>query len=299
MENKEKISAFVKIAAIAIMVIFFLPTICVSCDAGVAKVEVEFSAFDAAIGGVDEKVYDEIRTEQDSEDDEIAAEPILFIIVVLALIIFKVTNNRPVISIICAAGCGIMMLLMKRGVKDWIIDNGGEFGYSFDIETTFFYFIHMVLCAGIIGLLLFEKFVLEDPERKKQFAGMVKGIQKDVKNSDTYTISKDTVEEEAPMQSKPVSPDANKVIVRRKSETAGNAPVWICACGAKNSHTAKYCSACFKDRPHQIMEENTFVEKYAQMPTADLQLILEDQQELYSKEEIAIIKRILSKRNEQ
>ncbi|MBE6983695.1 MAG: hypothetical protein E7435_05370 [Ruminococcaceae bacterium] len=250
MEMSKKISSIVKIAALAIIVVFFIPSFCVSC--GGAEVEVEFSAFDAAIGIVDDKAYEVIgSTPSEDSAEEIEASPLLFVIVILAVVIFKYTNTRSLISIVSAIGCAVTMLLMKQGVEDYIHDSESAM-FVLDMETTFAYSLHMILSIGIIALLLFERFILDHPERKEQVGNIASQVSNTASNvwQEVKRLDKPPVENDSRRidntqennENKSESYDAHKVIVQKKEKpiSANNNDIYMGKVGAEE----KVCPNC-------------------------------------------------------
>ncbi len=260
MEMSKKISSIVKIAALAIIVIFFIPSFCVSC--GGTEYKVEFSAFDAAIGIVDDKAYEVIgTTPSEDEEDEIKASPLLFVIVILAVVIFKYTNTRSLISIASAAGCAVTMLLMKQGVEDYIHDSESAM-FVFDMETTFAYTLHMILSVGIIAVLLFERFILDHPERKAQISStasklcqeakrVAPEIWQEVKKIDKPPVKDDSqtekdkqgkIEVKKPIKVKPVP--VNNEEIDTKGLLIGAEEIVCQKCGVIQNRKEKVCLFC-------------------------------------------------------
>ena len=260
MEMSKKISSIVKIAALAIIVVFFIPSFCVSC--GGAEVKVEFSAFDAAIGIVDDKAHDVVgSTPSEDSEDEIKASPLLFVIVILAVVIFKYTNTRSLISIASAAGCVVTMLLMKQGVEDYIRDSESAM-FVFDMETTFAYTLHMILSVGIIAVLLFERLVLDHPERKEQISSTASKICQEAKRvapeiwQEVKKIDKPPVEDHSQAEEdqqekievkkaikvKPVP--VNKEEIDTDGLPIGNEEIVCPKCGVIQNNKEKVCLFC-------------------------------------------------------
>ena len=261
METSKKIDFAVRIAAIAIIVIFFIPTFCVSCE---DYMEVEFSAFDAATGNINEKIADELGTEYDKDDPYVNASPILFIIVILAGVIIKFSNTNHKVSIICAASCLIVMPIMKGEVYNFI--NSEEYArYVFDVKTTFAYALHIILSIAIIVILLFEKYVLQDPVRNDQFNEMRKKYIQGYENVQSYSsdnmrsTKNNIVETNDKVADEPTcslcgAPLGKGATYCSKCKSEIN-PVnvkesksWMCSCGAVNNNNDNYCSVCYKKK---------------------------------------------------
>lgn len=248
METSRVIRSIVKIAALAIIVIFFIPTFCVSCG---DYAEVEFSAFDAAVDKIDNKLYEEMETTPtDDDEDEIKAAPILFLIVIMAFVIFMYNNMRPLTSMLCAAGCSVMMLLMKQRVEKFI--SGPEYAMlGIDLRTTSAYTIHTVLCIGIIIALLFERYLLANPERTEQIKGVTGKAWQEIKNLDRPAgANSPSAEKSSPVKMNSMRlNNEGKNLSDEKVEKPSELQFWECSCGSRNNSTSTYCSVCYKGRP--------------------------------------------------
>ncbi len=247
MENSKKISFVLRIAAIAIMVIFFIPTFCVSCE---DYINVEFSAFDAAVGIIDDKIADDLDTDDyDDTGDGIDASPILFGILICAVLILKYANTKFVLSLVCGIGCLIGMPLMSIGVKEYIKDAGYP-AYMISVETTLAYKLHILLSIIIIIALLFEKYVLEDADRYEKFEEVCSKFSK-TSNTDTHK-AKSTVKSTSNSfytNHKNVNNEVNTVHTPpanmfSKEQKINNSILTCKSCGKEVQATDLFCTRC-------------------------------------------------------
>lgn len=274
MENSRKISFIVRIAAIAIIIIFFVPTFCVSCG----DYEFEFSAFDLAIGKADDKLLEDLSgKDYDREDDDLEAAIILFVIIILAAIIVKYANGKSKLSLICSIGCLISMPLTKYIIQRYI-DDEGYARYTIDLETTFAYSLHIILSIIIIVALLFEKYVLNDLSADAQLDESLLMLFNKVKklvvfesNNSNSNINTNTYTNTSKYQTDYLKKNTNTYSIgsfcgncgskmqesniycpncgtKREHGAPKDNQSWTCSCGAVNSSSSSYCNTCFKNR---------------------------------------------------
>lgn len=173
MDYSSKIKFGVRIAAVVLIILFFVPTISVSCS----DYEAEFSAFDAAVGNVDEIVYEEMGLDKSSGDEGIDPAPLLFVLIIIAAIILKFSNDNAIVSSVCAAASAVVMYIFKSGAKDEAVRQGSYEGYNMvKVDTTSWFTIHIIVCLGIIAVLMYEKYVLQVPENHKKVKNTVDNI---------------------------------------------------------------------------------------------------------------------------
>ena len=180
MDTSKKIKLGVRIAALLLMVIFFMPTISVSCS-GYASTEM--SAFDAVTGDYGEYDLGDLSDVLGTTSMTSTASPesayLLLVLPILAILILIFANSKAILSAICAAGSAIGMLLFKSGVEKEIDDMmglmGGYGSYGkglVSVKGTTWFTVHMVVCVAIVGVLMIEKFVLQNPQNKQKVANM-------------------------------------------------------------------------------------------------------------------------------
>lgn len=144
------ISIGVRIAALISIVLFFIPSMCVSCG----DAEIEFSCFDAAIGDYDDN---KDASNQEEVSNEVESAPWLFLIPVLAILIAFYATRFHILSICCALGNIITMFVFKAVVENWTEENFG--GYA-KVETMGPFTFQIVICVLIIITLAFDMFFL-------------------------------------------------------------------------------------------------------------------------------------------
>lgn len=131
--NKNKISrgiSFgVRIAAFILLVLFFVPSISVSCK----NYETELSAFDAAIGNT-EPSYDS-ESESNTEHEDAPAAPWLFIMPVLAIAIGIIATKFHIVTALCSVAHIVMMFIFKGSVEKWVENTFKELAGYIKIRT--------------------------------------------------------------------------------------------------------------------------------------------------------------------
>lgn len=161
MKAKEIISIAVKILALILLVLFFVPTISVSCS----KIEVEISAFDAASGNIDEKINYEFGSEAvDSDSEEYKAEPLLYLFIIFAVAILIIANKNAIASSILSL-CSIILLIVFKSTINAKVEENMSYGVV-KIEITPWFYVHIFICVSIIAVLMYEKFILKNSENK-------------------------------------------------------------------------------------------------------------------------------------
>lgn len=178
--NNEKISKGillgVRIAALLLIVIFFLPSVCVSCQGE----EMNLSAFNAATGLFDDK--DELST------DISPSIEYFFIPIFAILIIVFAKNKKDWTPVFCSAANIILMILMKSEVKKIATKEAGSYIKYVRIETTAAYFFHMLLCVSIIIALLVDKFIICHPENRIKFEAIIKNLLGKAPNAENQSV---------------------------------------------------------------------------------------------------------------
>lgn len=167
MDSSKRINIAVKIAALVLLVLFFVPTVSISCS----SMEVEISAFDAASGNVADKINYELEGDYaDPDSDEYKPEPILYLLVVFAAAIFVIANQNSIASAICSLGSLILLIIFKSSVNTRVEENLSEMGYgTVKVGVTTWYYVHIFICLVIIGLVMIDKYVFS---KKKAAAGV-------------------------------------------------------------------------------------------------------------------------------
>lgn len=156
------ISLGVRIAALLLLVLFFVPSITVSCQ-GVAPTDV--SGFDAAIGTV------EVAEEN---VEEIDAAPWLFLIPALAIAVGILACKLHFVTMACSLANIGMIFVFKATVKGWVNDNLAEYASYVIIETKEPFTFHIVLCVLIILAVAFDKFILCHEGNRVRLEGLFK-----------------------------------------------------------------------------------------------------------------------------
>ena len=137
------ISIGIRIAALLLIVLFFVPSICVSCD----DMEANFSAFEAALGKVEEDLA--------MEDDYI-----LFVLLLFPLVILICTNNTPMITATVSAMNIVSMIVYIIMVKVRCNAYFEGIEMMIEVKPKFAFILNIALCAAIIGVVVFERHII-------------------------------------------------------------------------------------------------------------------------------------------
>ena len=147
---KRGISIGIRIVALVLLLIFFIPTLCVSCQGE----KVDVSGFDAATGNVSR---------------EAEAAPWLFVIPVLAVVIGILATKFHIVTMICAAANIVMMFIFKLAVNIWVEDYFDEAASYVHVNATTAFSLHIILCLLIILATAFDGYILDNPKFKAGF----------------------------------------------------------------------------------------------------------------------------------
>lgn len=163
-----KIKFGVRVAAILLLILFFVPTISVSCR---GQEVVEFSAFEAGVGLIDEKMEESMGSV-----DDIDPEFITLLFAVMAAFIIWHSNDKPLTTAGWAGLSAACMYLFKYGTKHRIAemmdsDIKDIEGYI-EIEGTGAFTLHILLCVAIAATVLYEHFILNNPDNKAKVMKM-------------------------------------------------------------------------------------------------------------------------------
>ena len=165
------ISIGVRIVALLLLIFFFVPSICVSCQGVTADV----SGFNAAIGNVN--VADE-------DIDDIESAPWLFIIPILVIAMGILATKYHVVTMACAFANIVMMCIFKGAVKAWVKDYFDEYWSYVKVKTTAAFSFTIFLSVLVILAVAFDKFILNHPENKAKVEAL---IQKYIKKEAALT----------------------------------------------------------------------------------------------------------------
>lgn len=138
------ISIGIRVAALILIVLFFVPSICVSCD----DMEVNFSALEAALGQVEEDLAYEY-------------DYVLFVILLLPVLILICANSKPFISVTLSfmnIAAMVVYIIMVKLRCDAYFD-GVEM--MVNVEPKFAFILNIALSAAIIGVIVFEQKIVE------------------------------------------------------------------------------------------------------------------------------------------
>ena len=170
----ENISLGIRIAALFIVIIFFLPTVCVSCQSET----MEISAFNMALGNF----------EWEEDDDEAGPLPLYFLIIIFAIVILVKHNKDAYTSLIATIGNIIMMVVMKIQIQTTATKEAGKYADYIQVKTTTAYFFHMLLCVCVILALLIDKYIINNPENQIKITNYINRFSR-APNSDFFSTT--------------------------------------------------------------------------------------------------------------
>ena len=149
--NTKNIHLGVKIATFALILFFFLPMMVI--DTMGFTDELKFSALNFAIGQY--------------QGEEMGVNyPLAFAIPVLAVLVLVFVEKNIIVSAACAGGYSIGMIILNSTVKD-------ELGVGSSLaKASLWYTLSLILGFVIAGILMYEKFILQNPQNKQKVANM-------------------------------------------------------------------------------------------------------------------------------
>lgn len=101
----------------------------------------------------------------------------------------------------------------------------------------------MVVSIGIIIVLLFERYLLTNPDRQENMKEAAGKIWEGIKNMDRPAGDGGGQNKKTAIQQE------IEVPIYESSEHQKETGFWECSCGSRNSATSTYCSVCYKGRP--------------------------------------------------
>lgn len=137
------ISIGIRIAALLLIILFFVPSICVSCD----DMEVSFSAFEAAMGQVE-------------EDLALEYDYVLFVVLLLPLLILICANKAPIITATLSVMNIVAMIIYIIMVKIRCDAYFEGIEMMVNVKPKFAFVLNIVLCLAIMGAVIFERLII-------------------------------------------------------------------------------------------------------------------------------------------
>lgn len=162
MENSGKIKAIIRIAALALIILFFVPMMSVSCG----LIEIEFSLYDIATANLNDIVAEETGMGFGAGFEEMEPVPAFFIFILLALVILIFANKARILSSICAILSAIGLYGVSYIIEEEVKREASVEGYSYaSVETTTWFTVYMIICIGIVVLLAYERSIINDEKK--------------------------------------------------------------------------------------------------------------------------------------
>ena len=170
---KKYLSIGIRISAFLLIILFFVPSICVSCS----DVEVNFSAYEAAIGDAEEdaaKWYD----------------CILFVMLLFPVAILLISNRKPIITAIMSTLNIVSMVVFIVAVRLRCDAYFEEMEEMFTVKPKFSFFVNILISLLIIGTVLFERQIVEKfsvPDKREEET-LCTTCGSPVKSSDQFCV---------------------------------------------------------------------------------------------------------------
>ena len=203
----------IRIAALLLLIFFFIPSVCVSCQG----TTVDVSGFNAAIGNI---------TVESEEIDSIDAAPWLFIIPILIIAIGVIATKYHFVTMACAFANIVMMYIFKGAVKDYVKDSVGEYAGYIKVESTAAFSFAIILSLLVILAVAFDKFILNDPKNKEKLEELIrKYIKQETPPAKTCSTCGHTLSENAMFCTECGTPVKNSQI--RKDSANAEAPITV------------------------------------------------------------------------
>lgn len=143
------ISIGVRIAAIILLIFFFIPSICVSCG----DYETKLSAFEAATGSINTESTDNSM----SESTNPPAAPWLFIMPVLAIAIGIISTKFHIVTAICSIANIVMMFIFYANVNMYIEDSLKVFSGYVKVQASGTFTFVIVVSALIVVAVIADR----------------------------------------------------------------------------------------------------------------------------------------------
>lgn len=138
------ISMGIRIAALILIVFFFIPSICVSCD----DIEVNFSAFEAAMGKVEEDIAQK-------------TDFVLFAILIFPIFILICSNIKPMVSVTMSVMNILAMIVYIIMVKLRCNSYFEGVEMMVNVKPKFAFVLNILLSLAIIGAIIFEQKIID------------------------------------------------------------------------------------------------------------------------------------------
>lgn len=148
---KIKLSTIIRLCALILVILFFVPTTIVSCNSYTENFQVEISPFGLATG--DLKAGSE---EAEEYIDEVEAQPILFVMLGLSVVLLLLGSKVPILGIAVTVANTVMLYLMHNKILEYVAEEYDGMGVY--VNKTGAFTGYVVLAVLVVILLIMKQF---------------------------------------------------------------------------------------------------------------------------------------------
>ena len=150
---KFKISTLIRLCALVLIILFFVPTGIASCSSYGITASVDISPFNLAIGNLKMETNDPDETADEAEAIEsIEAKPVLFVMLALSAVVVALGSKVPILGAILSVGNAVAIFIMHLKIAEYIATEYE--GMSVELEKTAAYYIYIIVAVVIAVILM-------------------------------------------------------------------------------------------------------------------------------------------------
>ena len=154
---KIKLSTIIRFSALILVILFFIPTSIASCSSYGTTANVDISPFNLATGNLKMETNDPDETADEAKKiEDIEAQPVLFAMLALSVIIVALGSKAPILGAILSIGNAVVLFVMHLKIAEYIATEYD--GLSVKLTKTTAYYIYIFIAAIIAVLLLLDQF---------------------------------------------------------------------------------------------------------------------------------------------
>ena len=154
---KIKLSTIIRLGALLLAILFFVPTCIVSCKDYGVEASVKISPFKLATGNLKMETSDPDETADEAEKIEsIEAKPVVFAMLALSIIVVALGSKIPILGAILSVGNAVALLVMHAKIAEYVATEYEDMPVKL-AKTTGYYF-YILIAVAIAVLLLLDQF---------------------------------------------------------------------------------------------------------------------------------------------
>ena len=155
-QMKIKLSTIIRLCALILVILFFVPTSIASCSSYGTRVSVEISPFELAAGKLKMESNSADVVEEYAENlDDVEAQPIVFIMLALSVIILALGSKLPILGAFISIVNAVSMYVMHFKIAEYVSD---EYDDMVNLIKTNAYYAYIIIAVIIAVLLLLKQF---------------------------------------------------------------------------------------------------------------------------------------------